>query len=245
MKSVSKIDLSIILACYNEGPTFEKSVLEIVRVLKKIRKTWEIIFVEDKSDDDTIEVVQRLSKRIKSSRAIFHKKNEGRGKSVADGIRVARGEVCGYLDVDLEVSANYIPLFYKEVKEGRDMVVGRRFYEGGLKSLTRYLASKVYALLVNLLLKIPISDTEAGYKFFNRAKILPVLERVGDNHWFWDTEICARAYWAGLLISQVPALFIRRGDKESTVKLFPDSWNYLIKILKFKNQIPKTFSNGK
>lgn len=255
MKSVLKIDLSIILACYNEGPTFEKSVLEIIKILKKTKKNWEIIFVEDKSSDETRKIVEKLVGKIKNSRrrsrfggqarAIFHKKNEGRGRSVADGIIAARGKICGYLDVDLEVSADYIPIFVSEIERGSTMVVGKRFYEGGLKSLSRFLASQIYTYLVRTLLKIPISDTEAGYKFFKKTEILPVLKKVRDRGWFWDTEICARAYWAGLSISQVPVLFVRRTDKKSTVKLFSASWDYLVKIMKFRNQIPENFLNAK
>ena len=238
---MSKVDVSIILACYNEGLTLRASVDRIIGVLKKTKKSWEIIFVEDKSVDGTVETVKKLANEIKNSKVIFHKKNMGRGKSVTDGIKAARGNICGYLDVDLEVSESYILLFVDEIEKGNDMVVGRRFYEGGLKSFTRYLASKAYALMVNLLLKIPISDTEAGYKFFNRAKILPVLDRIRDNHWFWDTEICARSYWSDLTISEIPVLFVRRTDKKSTVKLFSDSWDYLLKILNFRKEVPRSF----
>lgn len=244
---MAKVDLSIILACYNEGATFATSVLKIVKELKKTKSKWEIIFVEDKSVDSTAQTIKKLVWELKNSRrrqgfggqakAIFHRRNLGRGKSVGDGIMAARGEICGYLDVDLEVSEKYIPLFVDEIEKGADMAVGKRFYEGGFKSLTRLLASKIYAFLVNNFLKVPISDTEAGYKFFRRSKILPVLARVADSHWFWDTEICARAYLAGLSISEVPVLFVRRSDKKSTVRLVPDSIDYLMKILRFRSQM--------
>jgi len=98
------------------------------------------------------------------------------------------------------------------------------------------LASKIYALAVKTLLKISIEDTEAGYKFFKRSKILPILSKVRDKHWFWDTEICVRAYWSGLKISEIPVLFIRRRDKKSTVKLIPDTYDYIKKIIKFRLQ---------
>src|SRR3989344_9070788 len=97
-----KVDLSIIIPCYNEGPTFEDSVKKIIEVAKTLKKKWEIIFVEDKSTDDTKSAVEALIKRIKNARAIFHKNNQGRGKSVADGIKTAKGGICGYLDIDLE-----------------------------------------------------------------------------------------------------------------------------------------------
>src|SRR3990170_5569601 len=141
---MSKIHLSIIIPCYNEGPTFEDSVEKIVTVLKTQKKKWEMIFVEDKSVDDTKKTVEKLTQKYKNIRAIFHKKNEGRGKSVSDGIKTARGDICGYLDVDLEVSERYIPLFISEIEKGFDLVVGKRFYEGeGLETVPRFLASKV------------------------------------------------------------------------------------------------------
>lgn len=74
-------DVSVILACYNEGPTFEASVRKIVSVLKKNKWTWEIIFVEDKSLDKTKKTVEKLVKTISNSRAIYHGANMGRGKS--------------------------------------------------------------------------------------------------------------------------------------------------------------------
>lgn len=236
---MTRVDLSIILACYNEGPTFDDSVRRIIATCEKLKKSWEIIFVEDKSTDDTRAKVEQLVGQINNARAIYHLKNQGRGRSVADGIVASRGEICGYLDVDLEVSEKYIPIFVGEIQKGADLVVGRRFYEGGLASLSRFLASKFYAYLVKRLLAIPISDTEAGYKFFKREKILPVLRRVKSKHWFWDTEIVARAYWAGLSISEVPVLFIRRGDKKSTVRLIPDTIDYLRSLLAIRSQIPK------
>lgn len=234
---MSKIDLSIILACYNEGPTFERSVRRIISACRKLRKSFEIIFVEDKSTDGTDETIKKLVGEIKTVKAIFHRRNLGRGKSVTDGIMAAKGDICGYLDVDLEVSESYIPLFFDEIEKGSDMAVGRRFYERGFSSLARFLASKIYAILVKYFLKIPISDTEAGYKFFRRSKILPVLSHVRDNHWFWDTEICARVNLANLSISEVPVLFVRRSDKKSTVRILPDTIDYLLKLIRFRNQM--------
>jgi len=235
---MSKIHLSIIIPCYNEGPTFEDSVEKIVTVLKTQKKKWEMIFVEDKSADDTKKTVEKLIQKYKNSRAIFHKKNEGRGKSVSDGIKTARGDICGYLDIDLEVSERYIPLFAKEIEHGFDFAVGKRFYEGGgLSAILRFLASKTYAIAVKYIVDIPVEDTEAGYKFFRKAKILPILAKVKSKHWFWDTEICALAHWNGLSITQIPVLFKRRYDKKSTVRLIPDTIDYIKNLIRIKSQM--------
>lgn len=240
---MSKIDLSLILACYNEGPTFEKNVNRILDELKKLRVSAQIIFVEDNSADETKNTIEAILKRVKNSKAIYHNKNIGRGGSVSEGIKASEGNICGYIDVDCEISPSYIALFVDEVQSGADIVVGNRFYEKGFKSLSRVIASRVYAKIIKLTLNIPVSDTEAGFKFFNRKKILPILSETKNKGWFWDTEVCARTHYNDLSISQIPVLFVRRVDKKSTVKLFADSLDYLINLYKFKSQITKRHLN--
>lgn len=236
---MQKIDFSLILPSYNEGPTFEKSVERILKELSSLKQRWEVIFVEDKSTDDTRSEVEKLLLTIPNSRAIYHKKNEGRGRSVADGIIGAKGNICGFMDVDCEISPTYIPIFIGEIKKGNDMTIANRYYEGKFDSISRLLASKVYFKLASVLLKLPFKDTEAGFKFFNREKIMPVLKSTREKGWFWDTEICAVAYLGGLKVSEVPVLFKRRSDKKSTVRIIPDSFDYLLKLMSFRDEIKK------
>jgi dolichyl-phosphate beta-glucosyltransferase len=229
---------SLILPCFNEGPTFEKSVNKILSELRKNKGSWELIFVEDKSIDNTKAVIEKFVKANKNLRVIFHQKNMGRGKSVSDGIIESRFSICGFMDVDCEVSPSYIPLFVDEIKKGSDLVIGTRYYEKGFASFSRVAASKVYAFIVKMILDIGVSDTEAGYKFFNKKNILTVLKSVKDPGWFWDTEICARSSWGGLRLSEVPVLFVRRHEKKSTVNLLSDSIDYFFKLVRFRSQRP-------
>lgn len=205
-----------------------------------LKLKWEIIFVEDKSTDETAKTLSRISKQIENSTLIYHRTNMGRGKTVSDGILAAKGEICGYLDVDCEVSPSYIPIFIKELEAGPDVVVGKRYYESGISSIFRVAASRVYSLIVKFFLKLPIDDTETGFKFFRRVKILPILKKTRSNGWFWDTEICANSYYGGLAIAKVPVIFKKRNDKKSTVHILGDSYSYLIEILKFSKRIKKS-----
>lgn len=234
---MQKIELSLILPIYNEGPTLAKSIDSVFRVLEKLKISFEIIFVEDKSVDDSLKVIEKVSMGKKNIRIIYHQKNQGRGQSVKDGIFEARGDICGFMDVDCEISPSYIPIFIEEIKKGYDFVVGKRFYDKTFGSISRAASSVIYALIVKLFLKIPIEDTEAGFKFFDRKRILPVIKKTKNKGWFWDTEICARAHFDGLKISQVPVIFRKRADKKSTVRIFSDSLNYLIAIYKFSKEL--------
>src|SRR3989344_2132573 len=170
---MTKPDLSLIIPCYNEGPTFEKSIAEIFSVLKRLNYRFEVIFVEDKSTDSTRQSIEKLVDRLPNVRAIYHLKNEGRGKAVSDGIKISQGKVCGFMDVDCEVSPFYIHIFVEEIKKGNDMAIATRFYEAS-NGFLRYFASKSYSYLVKKILDLPFADTEAGFKFFDRQKISPV-----------------------------------------------------------------------
>lgn len=234
-----KIDLSLIIACYNEEPHLESNFKKINWVLKNLKISYEVIFIEDCSRDKTKSVIKRIMKNFEDIQieTIFHDKNVGRGGSVSEGIMMAHGDVVGFIDVDLEVSEQYIPEFYWNIKEEYDVAIGRRLYEFTLAKLVRYIGSKTYVFLVKTILKSPFADTEAGYKFFNRREILPVLNKTKDKKWFWDTEIVMRSYIAGLKIIEIPVAFTRNSQKKSTVNVIPDSVNYFLKLLEFRKNI--------
>jgi len=231
-----KIDLSLVIACYNEAGHLEESIRQILKIMETTKYKYEIIFVDDGSSDSTKDIIRRLCNNHKSMSYIFHKENEGRGKSVSDGIKKAQGEAVGYIDIDLETHAMYIPWLIAEILEGADIAYAWRIYEIKLYSLDRLILNRGYNFLVRNFLGLKFMDTEAGFKFFNRKSILPVLEEVKDSHWFWDTEIIARAYFRGLKIVEIPTLYIRRMDKKSTVRILPDVIYYLKKLFWFKRE---------
>ncbi|MFA5033492.1 MAG: glycosyltransferase [bacterium] len=229
-------DLSLIIACYNEEQIFVKNVSEIIEILDKTNLNYEIIFVDDCSKDRTREKIEEimLTYKDKNLQKIFHKENIGRGGAVKDGIRIAKGKTTGYVDVDLEVSAEYIPEFVNAIKKGYDIAVAHRNYKFQIKSIDRWILTKGYHLLVEIILGLPYKDTEAGYKFFDTNKIMPMIDETDDMQWFWDTEFMARAYLHNYKVKEIPCIFIRKYEKQSTVRTFYDSLHFFIKLLKFK-----------
>ena len=86
-------------------------------------------------------------------------------------------------------------------------------------------------------LGLPFRDTETGYKFFRRERVLPLLGEVRDGGWFWDTEFMARAARGGLSVAEIPGAYVRRGDKTSTVRGLRDSVRYFRQLLRFRRQL--------
>ena len=234
-----KYDLTLVLACYNESEIFTASVEEIITVLDKTNWTYEIIFIDDKSIDNTVQLIKQALKKYprKHLSAHFHRQNLGRGKTVSEGFLKAKGRIVGYIDIDLEVPAWYIPRFVEAINRTTDGVIGWRIYDLNIPGLLRWFSSKGYNFLRRKLLNFDIHDTEAGYKFFKRAKIIPVVKRCQDPHWFFDTEIVARSQQADLNLKEIPVVYIRRADKTSTVRLIPDSVDYLKKLFKYQKKL--------
>ena len=232
-------DISVVVACYNEEPHLAASFAEIVATMQETRRPFEIVFVDDCSRDGTRDVIRSLVEGHPEvpTQAIFHETNKGRGGSVTDGFRAARGAITGYLDVDLEVHSRYIPSLVRAIEDGADVAVVRRIYAFQLRSLDRYFMSRGYSWLVRKLLAVDFNDTESGYKFFRRDALLPVLDEIEDAGWFWDTEFMVRAARHGLRIAEVPGAYLRRYDKASTVKGIRDSVQYFGKLVKFRRAL--------
>lgn len=237
---MKQLDVSIVIACYNEENLLSDSVDFLTSVLDDSILSWEVVFVDDSSTDGTREVIASLVRKNKNFRALYHDQNQGRGKTVRDGIAIAKGSVVGFLDIDLEVSPVYVPSFVRMILDGTaDVVTGLRVYREALSSLHRAILSRGYSWLVRTTLGIPLRDTETGYKFFNRKKILPILHKTRHNGWFWDTEIMAFAYYKGFIIREEPVLFMRRFDKQSSVRLLRDTVDYMKSLIAFRMSIWK------
>lgn len=235
------LDLSLVLACYNEEPLLVQSVKDIVAVLETSRLSYEIIFVDDASRDRTRSLIDMILKEYEgrtTMRALFHDRNIGRGGAVRDGFLAAQGEIVGYLDVDLEIQASAIIACVLALRRGYDVAVAKRLYAFTWRSVDRHLLSKGYAWLVRRILGIrELTDTESGCKFFRRDTLGPVLQQCEHVGWFWDTEIMVRCHAAGLRMTEVPLLYLRRFDKPSSVRPWKDTMDYVVQLLRFRTKM--------
>jgi glycosyltransferase involved in cell wall biosynthesis len=231
---------SLVIACYKDAPHLLRNVKILDEYLSQTKFEYEFVFVEDASPDDTAKEVQNsvewLHSMGRNTQTIYHEKNTGRGGAVTDGIQIAKGEIVGFIDIDLEhLMDGLIPMIL-EVSSGQaDVVVGRRALGNPLAKPVRVVSSYVYRWLVHAFIPLPVADTECGLKVFNRSKILPVLETVKDKHWFWDTEIVHKAWVSGLLISERWIVFVEDKTKATTVRLWHDTWAYLIAIRNYRS----------
>ena len=124
------------------------------------------------------------------------------------------------------------------IDAGADGATAYRSYAPGWGPtlLLRKVVSHSYRWLFHTLFDLPFRDTETGFKFFVRERIMDVVQRTEDPGWFWDSEVMILAHNAGLRIAEVDTTFERRTDKASTVRLIRDSLAYLRSIRAFRRR---------
>ena len=233
------LDLSLIVPCYNEAPHLEANVRTTIEILELTPWAFEIVFVDDGSRDDTRAIIQRICAADARCRYIFHERNSGRGAAFKTGFSASTGRVAGFVDIDLEVHARYIPSLVNEIeRHGADVVTGHRHFllqqTGGLH---RAAFSWAYRRICDVLLSLGLEDSETGCKFFKRATASEAVLGAENDGWFWDTEVMARARLANLRIHELPVLFLRRADKATSVRLWHDSVDYMRALHGFRGKM--------
>lgn len=229
-------EISLIIPCYNDEKVVPKTFSAVKKVLDKIGKQYEIIFVDDGSKDKTLEVIKSFEKKDKTVHVLEHKKNKGRGQAVQTGVAKAGGRYAGFIDSDLDINPKYLSGLYKLLSSGNDMAIGRRVHVLELPTLHRVFLSKGYHSLVRLMLGIKF-DTECGIKMFNRKKILPVLRQTKNKRWFWSTEIVTLAHYSGLRIAELDVLRETNEETESSVDLLSDIKEYASELFRFRKEL--------
>jgi len=236
-----KLDFSLVIPCYNEMQVLRQSLRELTKVLDTSTLKYEIIFIDDGSTDGTRKLGPQLAERYPNVKWYNNEKNLGRGGAVTRGINLSNAEVVGFIDIDLETPAHHILPLVMKVKEGYDIVTGWRIYKLDKTPFHRWVLSKGYNFLIRNFLGVKLKDTETGCKFFNRERIIPMLALTQDKHWFWDTEIMVIPYLNNYKIYEMPTLFLRKPDINSTVKIANDTKKYFLNLIKFKKRIDNEF----
>jgi glycosyltransferase involved in cell wall biosynthesis len=229
--------VSIILPCYNEAGHLENSVNLLMEESKKFNFDFEFIFVEDKSTDNTREVLKKLEPQLQRSKFIYHEVNKGRGAAVKTGFAAAQGDIIGFIDIDLEIGPRYIPQFIEALSKHEVAIANRKYYSDSvIRALIRDTLSNYYKNLNKRILKHSYSDTEAGYKFFRREAVADFFKLDTNDHWFWDTEFVMYCFNKKLDVTEIDVEFLRDNNKKSTVNVVFDSIHYLKELRKYKNR---------
>ena len=177
---------------------------KIYRAAKKIG-TFEIIIAEDGSTDCSKEVSKGFA-MLSGVKLMSRNVKLGRGTALKNAVRHARGDVIGYMDIDLAVPLTYLPVAVDKVEEGHKFVTGSRYRKGSRmnRSSVRLVSSVGYNLILKILFNSKVNDHQCGFKFWESAFIKKEIKEVKDDHWFFDSEMIIKAQREGTVPYEIP-----------------------------------------
>jgi glycosyltransferase involved in cell wall biosynthesis len=221
-KQLSIPKVSVVMPTLNEAANLE-------HVLPKL-PDWihELIIVDGRSTDDTVEV----AKRLRPGARIVMEKRKGKGAALQAGFRCATGDVIVIIDADGSMNPDEMVLLVGALLAGADMAKGSRFIEGGGSSdlsLFRTFGNWALTTVVRYFYHCRFSDLCYGYVAFWRRS-LPLLES-GCDGFEIEAMLCVRALLNHLKITEVASWESRRVHGESNLRAVPDGWRVLKTIM--------------
>lgn len=174
------MDISVVVPLYNEAESLPELMAWIERVMEENEFTYEVIMVDDGSNDRSWEVIERLASRNERVRGIKFRRNYGKSAALHCGFEDARGDVVITMDADMQDSPDEIPALYRMiVEEDYDMVSGwkRKRYD----PLSKTLPTKLFNATARLFSGIRLHDFNCGLKAY-RQVVVKNIEVYGEMH---------------------------------------------------------------
>lgn len=174
------MDISIVIPLFNEQESLPELTSWIDRVVKGEKLTYELIFIDDGSTDDSWAVIEALKANYSEIRAIRFRRNYGKSAALYVGFEAAKGAVVITMDADLQDSPDEIPTLYKMVVNDRyDLVSG---WKGKRHDpLGKTLPSKFFNATARCVSGIKLHDFNCGLKAY-RSKVIKSIEVYGEMH---------------------------------------------------------------
>jgi glycosyltransferase involved in cell wall biosynthesis len=191
------MDLSIVIPLYNEMESLDELTEKIAKTLSKINITkYEFCFIDDGSTDDSLSVLKKLQLKYSQIRILSFRKNYGKSIALAEGFKLASGNIIITMDADLQDDPEEIPNLIEKVNSGYDMVSGwkRRRKD----PLRKTIPSKLFNFTTSLITGIKIHDFNCGLKAYKREVIkdIPVY---GELHRY----LPVLAHWKGYNVGEI------------------------------------------
>lgn len=174
------MDISIIVPLYNEDESLAELTAWIERVMQADQFSYEVVMVDDGSNDQSWNVIESLSAQNEHIRAIKFRRNYGKSAALHCGFEVAQGDVVITMDADMQDSPDEIPELYRMVmQEDYDLVSGwkKKRYD----PISKTIPTKIYNATARKFSGIRLHDFNCGLKAY-KNKVIKSIEVYGEMH---------------------------------------------------------------
>lgn len=185
------MDISVVVPLFNEDESLPELAAWIRRVMESNGFSYEVLFVDDGSKDNSWNVILELHKENPAFKGIRFRRNYGKAAALQTGFEASQGNVVITMDADMQDSPDEIPELYDMiVNQGYDVVSGwkKKRYD----PITKTVPTKLFNWAVRRMSKIHLHDFNCGLKAY-RHEVVKSIEVYGEMHRF----IPVIAKWAG------------------------------------------------
>src|SRR3989344_1456346 len=222
---MSKMEISIVIPAYNEEGNIIPLYNKIIESFSKITNKFEIIYVDDGSNDATSNNVGELHKKDSRVHLLQFRRNFGKAAALSAGIEHAKGDVIVTMDADLQDDPAEAHKLLDKLNEGYDLVIGWKQRRKD-PFLGKKLPSSIFNLLIRILHGVKIHDSDCNFRAMKKELVKDLLFYGGLFRY-----IPSLAYWKGYKVAEVPVVhqqrFSGKAKFKSVTRLFKGSLDLL------------------
>lgn len=174
--------ISIICPCYNEQEVLDTFTTTITGILTDTGFSYELLFINDGSKDNTLKVLYRLAENNSDIRVVNLSRNFGKEAALTAGLDLARGEVVIPIDADLQDPPELIHDFLREWQKGYDVVVAKRI-DRSSDTWAKKITANLFYKFHNKIAKIAIPDNVGDFRLITR-RVVKAIQLLPENQRF-------------------------------------------------------------
>ncbi len=192
----STTELSIIIPVFNEEESILELIAEIHGAMKDSTAKYEVIFIDDGSNDDSYDKIRSLADKDSRIIGVRFRRNYGKAAALSEGFRISGGMMVVTMDSDLQDDPSEIPALMEKLNEGYDVISGWK--KNRKDPWTKKIPSKIFNLVTRMMSGIRIHDFNCGLKIY-RSEVVKTVKVYGELHRY----IPVLAKLAGFRVSEL------------------------------------------
>ena len=190
--------ISITFPLYKDKRTVKRMIVKSIKVLKEIKKKYEIVIVDDGCPEKSGIIAKRISKNYKNIKVIFHKKNLGYGAAVKTGLKNCKNDWIFQTDGDDEYDVFDLKKLL-QVSKNSDLVITYRFKKK--YNTIRIIISWVYNIILRTLFRTKFKDISTGSRLIKRSLVKKI--KLKTNSPFVGAELAIKSKYQGYKVSEI------------------------------------------
>jgi len=203
--------LSVVIPCYNEQDRLPATIVAIERYMAERGVDYELILADDGSRDGTPGVIDKAMESAPQVRTVRLQYNRGKGRALAEGVAVSKGDLVLVTDADLSTPIEELTKLQSKIDAGAGVAIASRSIKGAqiviAQPAYRMLMGKTFNLIVQALLLPGLWDTQCGFKLFRGDLARAVFAEMKTEGFGYDPEALYLAKRRGERIAEVPVVW--------------------------------------